>query len=81
MKFADRNKAAKLVTIIDRYDRWMIRTLADLNDAGYYFASVEEARERLSYQIRYPEFDQMQLDSVMYQARKRAERTNERKAS
>lgn len=80
MKQADRGKAARLEHILEQFDRWYARTLADLADAGYDYETVAEAKHRLAYQRKFPSLGQAELDSVMYQAKRKEERAARRAA-
>lgn len=77
MKFADRVAATNLEAIMDRHDKAVQRTLADLKTAGFRENTIDAAYQRLDAQREFAGFTQDQIDQALYAMRKRARERNE----
>lgn len=64
MRRADRLKSNRLEAAMRRLETENRRTLMELEDAGYRFATVQEASARWELQRRFPGFEQWQLDAL-----------------
>ena len=65
MEAKSRWKRAKLQSILVGHAEKERRTMSDLRAAGFEFATLKDAYERLSLHLRFQGFNEVQIDAVL----------------
>jgi hypothetical protein len=71
MRRADRAKAAKLESILERHESREKQTLFELAQAGFKIQTIADARRRLTAQRKLAGFTQDQIDTAIRAAQNR----------